>query len=254
MVGPANVGSIKICGTETTGLIDSGSMISSLSESFYRSMNPVPKLGDTKVCGIDLSVYVANGSKLAYIGYIFADVSVPKLGPMMHGVPILVKNTAFNESVPVIIGTNIIREFQAYRSKPDTPLEWQTALDSLIDNAIPVKTTNNFSIRIGPGEMKTINSLARKSSDMTAAVTEHIDSSLSGDLTICPRVVSLKSPGTTVRVPVRVCNLSAHVIEIPPRSLLCSLSEVTVVDSWTPDLQQKQDVKPSASEHLERYK
>ena len=40
-------------------------------------------------------------------------------------------------------------------------------------------------------------------------------------------------------------------IEIPPRSLLCSLSEVTVVDSWTPDLQQKQDVKPSASEHLD---
>ena len=252
MVGPANVGSIKICGTETTGLIDSGAMISSLSESFYRSMNPVPKLGDTKDFGIDLSVYGANGSKLAYIGYIFADVSVPKLGPIMHGVPILVvKDTAFNQSVPVIIGTNIIREFQAYRSKPDTPLEWQTALDSLIDNAIPVKTTNNFSIRIGPGEMKTVNGLARKSSDMTAAVTEHIDSSLSGDLTICPRVVSLKSPGTTVRVPVRVCNLSAHVIEIPPRSLLCSLSEVTVVDSWTPDLQQKQDVKPSASEHLD---
>ena len=40
-------------------------------------------------------------------------------------------------------------------------------------------------------------------------------------------------------------------IEIPPRSLLCSLSEVTVVDSWTPDLQQKQDAKPSASEHLD---
>ena len=30
---------------------------------------------------------------------------------------------------------------------------------------------------------------------MDTAVTEHIDSSLSGDLTICSRVVSLRSPG-----------------------------------------------------------
>ena len=81
-------------------------------------------------------------------------------------------------------------------------------------------------------------------------MTEHINNSLSGDLTICPRVVSLKSPGTTVRVPVRVCNLSAHAIEIPPRSLLCSLNEVSVVDSWTPDLSQKQETKSSTSEDL----
>lgn len=253
MVGPANVGSIKICGSETTGLIDSGSMVSSISESFYRSMNPVPELGDTKDFGIDLAVYGANGSQLTYIGYINADVLVPKLGPIMHGIPILVvKDTDFNKTVPVIIGTNIIREFTAHRSKPDTPLEWQTALDSLSDNVIPVKTTNNFGIRVGPGEVKTIHGLARKSSEMTTAVTEHINNSLSGDLTICPRVVSLKSPGTTVRVPVRVCNLSAHAIEIPPRSLLCSLNEVSVVDSWTPDLQQKQpEPKSCSSEHTD---
>ena len=113
-----------------------------------------------------------------------------------------------------------------------------------------MKTTNNFSIRVGPGEVKTVNGIARKTSEINAAVTEHINNSLSGDLTICPRVVSLKSPGTTIRVPVRVCNLSAHAIEIPPRSLLCSLNEVSVVDSWTPDLSQKQETKSSPSEDL----
>ena len=169
----------------------------------------------------------------------------------MHGIPILiVKDTGYNKTVPAIIGTNIIREYTEYRSKADTPLEWQTALDSLSDNAIPVKTTNNFSIRVGPGDVKTVNGIARKTSEINAAVTEHINNSLSGDLTICPRVVSLKSPGMTVRVPVRVCNLSAHAIEIPPRSLLCSLNEVSVVDSWTPDLSQKQETKSSTSEDL----
>ena len=77
--------------------------------------------------------------------------------------------------------------------------------------------------------------MVRREGDTDTAVTGHTDS-LSGDLTI---VVSLKSPGTTVRVPVRVCKLSTRVIEIPPKPLLCSFSSVKVVDSWTPDSSQK---------------
>ena len=196
LVGRANVGRILICGVETTRLINSGSIISTISESFYRSMDLVQELGDTK--GVDLAEYGANGSRLAYCGYIKADVSVPILGPIVHGIPILVvKDTEYNKTVPAIIGTNIIREYTEYRSKADTPLEWQTALDSLCDSAIPVKTTNNFTIRVGPGEVKTVNGIARKTGEIDAAVTEHINNSLSGDLTICPRVVSLKSLSTS---------------------------------------------------------
>ena len=250
MVGPANTGRIKICGTETTGLIDSGSMITTISKSFYESLDPVPELGDCNDFG--LTVYGANGSRLAYCGYIVAEVSVPNMGPILHDIPILVVNdTDFNRTVPAIIGTNVIREYRELRSKSNTPVEWQTALDNLCDSAIPVRTTNNFNIRVGPGEVKTLNGLARKTGDINTAVTEHINNSLSGDLTICPRVVSLKSPCTTVRVPVRVCNLSAHVIEIPPRSLLCSLNQVSVLDTWTPDLSQKQESKSSVSADLD---
>lgn len=44
-----------------------------------------------------------------------------------------------------------------------------------------------------------------------------------------------------------MCNLSAHVIEIPQRSLLCSLNSLSVVDSWIPDLSQKQDLRSSST-------
>ena len=44
MVGSANENLISICGVETRGLIDSGSMITSISESFYKSLNPIPEL------------------------------------------------------------------------------------------------------------------------------------------------------------------------------------------------------------------
>ncbi|KAL5007068.1 hypothetical protein ScPMuIL_015874, partial [Solemya velum] len=39
----------------------------------------------------------------------------------------------------------------------------------------------------------------------------------------------------TTRVPVRICNMSAQAIRIPPRSSLCLLNEVQVVDSWHPE-------------------
>ena len=45
-----------------------------------------------------------------------------------------------------------------------------------------------------------------------------------------------------------VCNLSAHAIEIPPKSLLCSLNSVSVVDSWTPASSQKSDDSEKVSE------
>ena len=54
MIGPPNVAKIVICGSETNGLVDSGSQITSISESFYRSMDPLPELGDTRDFGIDL--------------------------------------------------------------------------------------------------------------------------------------------------------------------------------------------------------
>ena len=63
--------------------------------------------------------------------------------------------------------------------------------------------------------------------------------------------MSLISPGTTARVPVRVCNLSAHVIEILPKFLLCSLNSVSVVDSWKPDLPQKQENKSTSLKSFE---
>ena len=157
-------------------------------------------------------------------------------------------DTKYNNKDPAIIGTIIIRLFK--QSSPENVV-WQTAFYSMCEDTLPVRTTNNFNIRIGPGEVKTLHGLVRKTKDFDTAVTEHIDSSFSSDLTICPRLVSLKSPGTTVEVPVRVGNLSAHVIEIPPKSLLSSLNRVSVVDSWTPDISQKQENKSTSPTSLE---
>ena len=117
-----------------------------------------------------------------------------------------------------------------------------------MNETLPVKSTNSFSVRIAPGEIKTLSGIVRRhNKDIDTSVTELTDTSLSGDLSLCPRVVSLKSSSATVRVPVRVCNLSARVVEIPPRSLLCSLSRIKVLDSWTPDSSVKKEQKSTTT-------
>ena len=247
MVGPENESDISICGVKTRGLIDTGSMVSSVSQSFYESIYPKPELRNISDFG--LKITAANGEKIPYIGYILATVSVAHFRTVLEDIPILVvSNTAYNRKVPLLIGTNIINRCRdAKGSSSSVPEQWRMAFDSLVDDNIPVKTTNNYGIRLAPGEIKTVHGIARNVGQLHTAITEHVDTSLSGDLTVCPRVVQLKDTGATTRIPVRVCNLSARVIEIPPKSHLCSLNGVKVVDSWTPDSSQEQETKSKST-------
>ena len=48
---------------------------------------------------------------------------------------------------------------------------------------------------------------------------------------VCPRVIGLSKPGTSARIPVRVCNISAKPVTIPAKSLICELNEVDVLRS-----------------------
>ena len=38
MVGPSNESKVKVCGEETVCLMDSGSMVTTISEEFYNSL------------------------------------------------------------------------------------------------------------------------------------------------------------------------------------------------------------------------
>ena len=154
MVGKSNVAEIYLGGIKTIGLIDSGSQITSVSESFYQSLNPKPALHDVKELG--LSVTSAGGSQLPVKGYIEEDVSVPFVNNFTIPAPVLVvHDTNFNSLVPSIIGTNVISLCKSVSSgsNSEIPEQWKLAFDSLVDETLPVKSTNNFSVRIAPGEI-----------------------------------------------------------------------------------------------------
>lgn len=69
---------------------------------------------------------------------------------------------------------------------------------------------------------------------MGTAITEQMDNvHNSNSLLVCPRVVSIKK-GKTSRIPVRICNMSAKPIKVSPKSVICKLSFVKVVNAWHP--------------------
>ena len=114
-------------------------------------------LGDISDFGHRLSVVTAAGKKVPYKGYIDASVVVPSLVDIIIKRPLLVvQDIEYNRKVLVIIGTNVIRYYMYNETSKDLPIEWQTAFDSIVDEGIPVKTTCNYGIRIGPGEMEMV--------------------------------------------------------------------------------------------------
>ena len=85
---------------------------------------------------------------------------------------------------------------------------------------------------------------------MESAVTENTEGA-SIKLGICPRVVSLQSPGKYQRVPVRLYNMAASPITIKPNSCLCELQEVKVLGSADVD-HSKGNEAQAQQHHVQR--
>ena len=90
-------------------LIDTGSMVISISKSFYDSMNPLPPLLDFKNFNLSLLFWVPLATNY-HIKATWKLKYVPLFGNNKFVIPVLVvNNTEYNNTVPSIIGTNIIR-------------------------------------------------------------------------------------------------------------------------------------------------
>lgn len=112
MVGKGNEDIVLINNVKTRALIDSGSMISTVTEEFLDRLEPKPEMLPLE--NFDLDIKVAGGYSLPYKGYVTVNVTVPFLKNEQIYVPMLVVPlTEYTETVPVIVGTNIIRRFKS---------------------------------------------------------------------------------------------------------------------------------------------
>ena len=206
MVGRTNDSTIIIDGQSICALVDTGSDITTMSDTCFNSMDPRPEL--RSISDLKLNITGASGSSILHIGYFEAEVYVPRT----EHEPGFVTTMTFSDQVPVIVVTNIIGGLSELAHGADLPSAWSYAFTAFTRTKRKfVKSTNEKAIVVYPNESKTITCLIRGTYDYENVVTENIDDSSS--LTICPHVVAVEANSKTARVPVRVCTISAQPIQ-----------------------------------------
>ena len=199
-----------------------------MCEEFYRTLDPSPPV--VPIEDFNLVVQGPDGRELDYLCCIAATVEVPFQTTPIHTLVLVVPNTQYNSQVPLIIGTNVIREAKVDQCLDENvPMEWQNAFISLHNGFVGfVKSTNKYNVDIAPMQTVTFSGLVRKLRDAESAVTENTQTATSR-LGVCPRVVALDKVGSYQRVPVRVFNMSAKTMTVTPQTVLCELQEVKVL-------------------------
>ena len=87
-------------------LLDTGSMVSTISESFYiEHLKDIPIVNEKLI-----TLRAANGLEIPFVGYIQTDVLVKPLDMSLRKRRILIVKDNSGREVPGILGMNIIKE------------------------------------------------------------------------------------------------------------------------------------------------
>jgi dUTPase len=250
MIGRANEASLTIARVSTTALIDSGAMVSTVSESFYNSRLTHVEL--LPLTDFEIIIRSSSDDLVPYSGYIDVPITIPCLKVDLSVHILVTADTEYNRDVPIVIGTNVISHVKSLISNPacSIPPAWNMAFNIINEQLGQVRSINRHAITVQPHETITVHGIVRHTTGYVTAVTEHTnsDSELRTGLSVCPRLVEIGKQGKKSRIPVRLCNLSARPIVIPPRTKLCQLQKVRVLSEVPLDMPK--DTASPQSKHL----
>ncbi|KAL1273136.1 hypothetical protein QQF64_028998 [Cirrhinus molitorella] len=109
LVGGKCTAAVQICGTNCNCLLDTGSQVTTIAQSFYNDY-----LAGQPIRPIDslLTVEGANGQLVPYLGYVEVSIKFPKdflqLEPEISTLALVVPDVGSSSDVPLLIGTNTL--------------------------------------------------------------------------------------------------------------------------------------------------
>lgn len=242
LVGSSNEVDIFIEDIPVKALLDTGATVSIVSETFYRQhlshvvMEPLEDI---------LDIESATGDNLPYHGYIEVVLYTHGSGNgSVNGLFLVAPDTRYNVSVPVLLGTNILKElldgckttygvrflqhadlhtpyYLAYRcmvlqEKTVRQNDWRLGL---------VKSVETRNVIIKPNTCVTIKGQLVKGvsyPQVTALLQPTATSSIPSDLDIAPTIVDYHQHNMGT-IDVNVSNLTTLTVVVPTRSILCEL-------------------------------
>ena len=248
MVGSSNECDIMIEGIECKALLDTGSCVSTLSQSFYDShfkhipLHPVEDI---------LKLECADGSSMPYSGYVTLEITSAGIPSdnIQECIFLVVPETDYNKTVPVLIGTNILDELllhckskigENFLQNAALHTSWYLAFRSIFirerelrrnkNRLALIRSAEQKQITIPPNSSITIKGITAKEIDhqeTCAMIVETEDSVLPSDFDLTPAVITYNF-GKNGLIDVQITNVTTSTFNIPPRAIICELQPVTV--------------------------
>lgn len=109
LVGSKSTANVKVNGLECNSLLDTGSQVTTMSQSFYKSY-----LSDHTIYPVNdlLEIEGANGHSVPYMGYVQVTIQFPKefisAEPEIETLALIVPDVRSNSITPLLIGTNTL--------------------------------------------------------------------------------------------------------------------------------------------------
>lgn len=234
-VGKCPVANLSINGVSVACLLDTGSQVSTISESFFREHLSGEDEDILSTAGW-LKLTAANGLDIPYLGYL--ELEVKTMGIVLPECGFLVVRDTQNSSlVPALIGMNVISKCrQLVHAEFDTTLggelqsDWREAFQQLHsahsqEKRIAVRVAGKDVVHIPASSVATV--MAKGTKDVLHDgsfdyLLEPMNTPLPGGLIVVPSLVSSE----TSLFPVQVVNLSPEDIWLQARTRLGTLTHV----------------------------
>lgn len=271
LIGDVTETSVYVGGIETTALLDTGSCISSLGNSFYQehlSHLPLKPISDL------LKVECADGQNLPYTGYIETNITCPGIPKCSEQCCLLliVPDTNYNLKVPLLIGTNILNELindckkqhgEQYLQTAKLHTPWYLSMRCIAirekelrrnkNRLAVIKSAETNKITIGPNQSITIAGYLDKKLPYNvtcAIIQEASDSSLPDYVDVTPAVIHYNHKEHT-EVFVNLSNLTTNSVTISPRTILCEVQPASVDESVFEKLESETEKRIFEDIHIE---
>ena len=224
LVGNSNEAVVMIGDVECLSLIDTGSMVTNVSDSFYRSH--LAHKYDLHQLDQLLRIEGSGGQLLNYLGYIEVPIKIPGAETELWAPVLVTPETGYSSQVPLLIGTNIIKEVDLASIKNNQQV-WKTAItclgkEQVVDKDFVVYTTGEISI--APGQsMFVCGKVGGERSGATGTI--HAHETLTGGLVMPQCVVQV---GEKSKTHVCINNISTHTIKIPKNQRIGIFQEAKV--------------------------
>ncbi|XP_028290920.1 uncharacterized protein LOC114454569 [Gouania willdenowi] len=256
-VGKCREVAVKIGEVPVRCLLDTGSQVSTISESFFKQQL-LGREEDVFPAAKWLKLTAANSLPIPYIGYVELDMeamglNIPECGFLIVKDHIQEeaggedkelnqsRTQSHQEAAQGLIGMNIIKRCkQLVTAEFDTTLKWELDPDwgevfqrvqtcEVLEKTTTARLASRHVVRVPASSVATVyaKGLQPTSDDSTSLLVEPAKTPLPGGIAVLPTLVKATKP----LFPIQVVNFSQEDVWLRPRTRLGILSQVECVDN-----------------------